>query len=138
MTPVYPYAIGQTYYGNIVQTDGNMGLNSGFKPIVETVIEYKPASTPNENSTIEIITEMEVYPNPTSDYLQFLMKSNEFNHNIKGEIFDLAGTLIKSGIVSTNRSYKVDVSDYNEGLYFFKFSSGERSYSFKFIVIKDN
>lgn len=134
LTPVFPYAIGLSYYGKIYQQDGNLGPNSGYVAINETVTNYIPAST--EVKEYEIETELEVYPNPTSDQISFLLKSNHFTNKVKGEIFNQNGQLVVSGDVSTNRNYAFDTRNLEAGVYFLKITTDQKIYTTKFIVTK--
>ncbi|MBP6184233.1 MAG: YHYH protein [Saprospiraceae bacterium] len=134
LTPVFPYALGLTYYGTIIQQDGNMGPNSGFVTINETVTNYIPATTAIEQTKIEI--EFEVYPNPASDQITFLLKSNDFTSVMKGEIYNQNGKLVISGDVNTNRNYAFNTSNLEAGVYFLKITTDNKIYSTKFIVTK--
>lgn len=63
----------------------------------------------------------EIYPNPTS---KFLFMSNLNNLQIEFEIYNLNGTLLKSGF--TNE--KIDVSQLKTGLYFLKTNIGNNTF----------
>lgn len=134
LTPVYPYAIGETFYGTIIQQDGNMGPNSGFVTINETVTNYIPTTI--GIADVEIKTEFEVFPNPASDQISFLLKSNDFTSVMKGEIFNQSGQVVVSGDVSTNRNYAFNTSNLEAGVYFLKITTDKKIYSTKFIVTK--
>jgi hypothetical protein len=134
MTPVYPYVIGQTYYGTIVPTDGNMGPGSGWAPINESVTNYLPATSGVKDVLIK--SEFEVFPNPASDQVSFLLKSNDFTSILKGEIFNEAGRLVISGDVKTNRNYAFNTSELPAGIYFLKITSNSGIFSSKFIVTR--
>ncbi len=134
LTPVYPYAIGQTFYGNIIQTDGNMGPNSGFVTISETVTNYNPSTT--GFNQIETILDIVVFPNPASDQINFVLKSNDFTSILKGEIFSQAGELIYSNDVNTNRYYAFSTRYLPSGIYYLKITSNSKSFATKFIVTK--
>ena len=133
-TPVYPYAIGPTFYGTVYPQDGNMGPNSGFVSISEAVTNYIPSTT--GVSKVEIETEFEVFPNPAADQITFLLKSNDFTNVMKGEIYNQNGQLVISGDVNTNRNYALNTSTLEAGVYFLKITSGKKVYSTKFIVSK--
>lgn len=133
LTPEFPYALGLTYYGRIIQQDGNLGPNSGFVTINETVTNYVPVSG---TSQVEIETEFEVFPNPASDQISFLLKSNDFSSVMKGEIYNQSGQLVISGDVSTNRQYAFNTSNLNAGVYFLRITTNKKTYSTKFIVTK--
>lgn len=132
LIPVYPYAIGRTFYGKIYQADGNMGPNSGYVTISEPVTTYTPA--PNSTSQVEIKSALEVYPNPASDQLNFLLKSNDFTSIMKGEIYNLSGQIVLSGDVSTNRNYAFNTSELSPGTYVLKITTKDKIFSAQFIV----
>jgi hypothetical protein len=134
LTPVYPYAIGQTFYGNIIQTDGNMGPNSGFVNITETVTNYIPSSSGLNN--IETQLDLELFPNPATDHINFLLKSNDFTSIMKGYVFNQYGELLMSGDLNTNRHYAFNTSELTSGIYFLKIISPSKSFTSKFIVSK--
>ena len=132
LTPVYPYAIGQTFYGTIIPSDGNMGPNSGFVNITETVTNYVPSSS----GLFEVETQMELqlFPNPASEQISFILKSNDFDSKLKGYLFNETAELLMSGEVSTNRYYAFDVSKYAPGIYFLKITDGAKTYNKRFVV----
>lgn len=136
LIPVYPYAIGQTFYGTITQTDGNMGPNSGFVVVNEAVTSYTPSTSTGIRNDVEIKTELEVYPNPASDQLNFLLKSNDFTNVVRGEIYNQHGQLVISDGLSANRNYAFNTRDLPEGTYFLKIITVQQTYSTKFIVTK--
>ena len=133
LTPVYPYAIGQTFYGNIIPTDGNMGPNSGFVTIAETVTNFLPTSVVNE---FEPIMDIDVFPNPASDHINFVLKSNDFSSIMKGEIFSLTGARVYSNDVNTNKYYTFSTSTLPSGIYFLRITSSNKSFTTKFFVTK--
>ncbi len=131
LTPVYPYAIGQTFYGEIIPTDGNMGPNSGYVTINETVINYNPSSSLNE---IETQMDLQLFPSPATDHINFLLKSNDFTSLLKEEIFNQTGELVYKNDVITNRYYYFTTSHLSSGIYYFKITSNYKSFTTKFIV----
>lgn len=135
LTPVFPYALGLTFYGKITQLDGNMGPNSGYVTISETVTNYIPKTTAGL-AHAEITTELEVYPNPSSDQISFLVKSNDFTTVLKGEIYNQKGQLIIAGDVASNRNYSFNTSDLAAGTYYLKITTDKKTYSTKFKVTK--
>ena len=126
--------IGQTYYGTIIPTDGDLGPNSGFITITEAVTNYVPSSTGIMEVPIQM--ELEVFPNPAADQVNFMLKSNDFTTVLKGEIYNQNGQLITSGEVSTNRNYGFLTRDYSAGTYFLKIYNDKQSFSSKFIVVR--
>lgn len=79
---------------------------------------------------------MTLYPNPSSDGLLNISAETEFL-NAKLEIYDLFTKLVLE--MSTNsheRLLQLDISTLNNGIYFFKISSANKSMIRKFIVAK--
>lgn len=135
LTPEFPYALGLTYYGTINKQDGNLGPNSGYVNITESVTNYIPKATAGINRA-DITTELEVFPNPSSDQISFLVKSNDFTTVLKGEIYNQKGQLIITGDVASNRNYAYNTSDLAAGTYYLKITTDKKTYSTKFIVTK--
>ncbi len=59
-----------------------------------------------------------IYPNPTKDIINIDSKEKSFY-----SIFDLKGTVIKKGKVRKNKTEKVDLSNYDNGIYIVKINS---------------
>ncbi|TAH44351.1 MAG: T9SS type A sorting domain-containing protein [Bacteroidetes bacterium] len=78
-----------------------------------------------------------VYPNPLSERTTFLfsLKSKQF---VRLQIFDLSGkllrTIIESDLVAGEHVRAFDASDLSSGIYFFRFSSNERSQAGRLII----
>ncbi|GDX51226.1 hypothetical protein LBMAG27_02730 [Bacteroidota bacterium] len=132
--PVYPYVIGTSYYGTVIPNDGNMGPNSGHVVISESVTTYVD---PNAfiNETDDIIS-MEVYPNPTSANLNFILSSANLNEIAHGEIYNLRGEIIQSDEVQVNRIYTFNTQLLADGVYFLKIVGDMKTYLTKFIVVR--
>ncbi|MBK9982171.1 MAG: T9SS type A sorting domain-containing protein, partial [Saprospiraceae bacterium] len=110
------------------------GPNPGFVTISEPVTNYIPSTTGvNE---IETIMDIVVFPNPASDVINFVLKSNDFTSILKGEIYSQSGELIYSNDVNTNRYYALSTSSLSSGIYFLKITSKNRSFTTKFMVTK--
>jgi hypothetical protein len=75
------------------------------------------------------LNEIEIYPNPASNNIQFNAKTA---YTI--EIIDMYGKLIEKHAASTNRN--IDVSMLSNGIYLFKFSNNNSSITKKIIISK--
>ncbi|MBK9590470.1 MAG: DUF4465 domain-containing protein [Crocinitomicaceae bacterium] len=86
-------------------TTGGFGMNN---PAYFAAENFEVSLGVEENE----ISELEVYPNPTTGLVKI---QTQFNEQIS--IYDAAGKLIFSEIVSTS-SFEIDLSDFENGLYF--------------------
>jgi len=84
------------------------------------------------NEEVALKKDLLVYPNPTSNYLNFRIEDNPSQLNI----FNTQGQLIKSYFLESNDN-QIDVNNYNEGIYFFSIISQEKIKKGKFIVGKN-
>lgn len=85
-------------------------------------------TTQNNLSTTESISGINIFPNPAKDYINV----NGLTKNMKGEIFDMSGKLIKE-IALQKGDNKINISSFVKGIYVLKYSNGEMNNSFKFI-----
>ena len=83
----------------------------------------------SSTSEIESSTELKVYPNPAHQYVSIL--SSEKNMNVS--VRDITSKLITQ-FSSTGNSYKLDVSNYKPGMYFFTIANDKSTTTRKIIV----
>jgi hypothetical protein len=76
------------------------------------------ANESDENTQIQVIN---VFPNPSTDFLNFTFRSEVKELNLS--IIDLSGKLIQSHefVQSSDFQHKIDISDLAEGIYFCEF-----------------
>ncbi|WP_300686126.1 T9SS type A sorting domain-containing protein [Chryseobacterium sp.] len=91
-------------------------------PTYLAVSETPNADTKNGNMDIQI------YPNPVSDYFSIKLKGNDRIETVK--IFDTSGKLIKN-IVDHNENIRV--AELSSGIYFVKIKTGKGDYLSKII-----
>ncbi|MBK6951319.1 MAG: DUF4465 domain-containing protein [Crocinitomicaceae bacterium] len=101
-------------------TTGGFGMNN---PAYFAAENFEVSLGVEENE----ISELEVYPNPTTGLVKI---QTQFNEQIS--IYDAAGKLIFSEIVSTS-SFEIDLSDFENGLYFITAVSADAFRSAKVI-----
>ena len=77
------------------------------------------------------VVSLSVYPNPVSNSFEFLVMGYELNTELKLQIFDLTGKLIRSETISSNR---IDVSELANGLYVLSLNINGKTQQQKFIV----
>ena len=128
LTPSFPYTFYKTYYG-IVQS-GNTGPGSGHNTITETVIIY---TSVNE---LEQKIEVNVFPNPTSDYLNIYVQPG-LESNIRATIVNPLGQeIISKENIQPAVQYAFDLSNLSEGIYYLKLEANGVSSVKKIIVTK--
>jgi hypothetical protein len=103
-------------------------LSSNGKPIDSMDVIYTgslgiEASAP--------LAKLSVYPNPTNDYL-YISTSNATNYAIK--IVDMLGNLVYSSVLKTGFE-KIDVTQFQKGVYFVTLNNNGKSITTKKIVI---
>ncbi len=77
------------------------------------------------------VVSFSLYPNPSSENLEFRTLNSELNTKSEVQIFDLTGKLIRSETISSNR---IDVSELANGLYVLSLNINGKTQQQKFIV----
>lgn len=80
------------------------------------ILESGSAGT--HEQSLEIV---HVYPNPTSDKLTVLVDPTNFQGQVKWEILDMRGSVIRAGNLS-GIANEISVNDLTKGTYFFRIS----------------
>ena len=94
----------------------------GYNPLTEKydvpssriTYDYENAIIPLSTQNFEGVNNVNVYPNPSSEFI--LISGLHKNENIK--IYDVLGKVVKEKIVVPNQ--KIDIQDLNNGIYFLK------------------
>jgi hypothetical protein len=94
-----------------------LGINTGVQ-----------ASIPKE-------FEINTYPNPAYDYMQFYIQSPE-QYPINLSINDCFGNIMSNNTSEYQPNFRVDLQNFSSGIYFYKIQCGKYLKSGKFIVIK--
>ncbi len=125
----------EDYTINIINTTSNANLNSTL--FATTNLNTQETFTPSNSKPKfvgfgidqktkilgnEAPTTLEVYPNP-SNYDVHISLSNIQNPNSTYKIINTAGQMLKSGNLSTD---KIDVSNFDQGLYILQVNDGQR------------
>ena len=79
----------------------------------------------------EELSQLSVYPNPTSDYLNIDLKNVNVRGKIEFSVYGLNGQMLFSGIENT----RIDVSGLNAGMYYYQVKIDNYSTTGKFIVV---
>ncbi|WP_107037318.1 T9SS type A sorting domain-containing protein [Brumimicrobium mesophilum] len=79
--------------------------------------------------------DISLFPNPATNQLNFTL--NDYSNSIQLDIFDVTGNRVKAErfLNQENGGFKnsIDISELKKGLYFCKFSNGEKQVTRKFI-----
>jgi hypothetical protein len=121
----YPYAVGPTFYGNVVAENVNV------------IIE----ETTNYDSTLGIISFNEsnlnlvIYPNPAQDFIA--IQSNMVNENLKLELINQLGQVILTNQILQGSTLSImEIHTLYNGIYFLKVSEQNNSKTYKIIIKK--
>jgi hypothetical protein len=121
----YPYAIGPTFYGNVTA--------SKVTSISESTTTYSPALATSSFETNKL--NIKIYPNPAQDFIAIQSQMN--THNLKAELIDRLGKVIKSSQILQGSTLSIIETDtlYN-GIYFLRISNSQDVETFKVIIKK--
>jgi hypothetical protein len=76
------------------------------------------------------------YPNPASSVVSFKYEMNDYSQNGKIRIYDMLGKVVKEiGLNEKEGIVKMNVSELNEGIYFYTFFINDKTVSTKKMVI---
>ncbi|MFT5777521.1 MAG: hypothetical protein ACI837_000457 [Crocinitomicaceae bacterium] len=120
----YPYAVGPTFYGNVVAS--NVGS------VTETTTIYDNSVAIDENY-IENLT-ISIFPNPASDLLA-IQVIDLVENDLKIELVDLTGKLVAETQINKGSTIAYfDVQTIYAGAYFVKVSVGDQQLVKKVII----
>jgi hypothetical protein len=97
--------------------------SSAFSNVAETTLSVNSFHDFFENN-------ISIYPNPVKN--QLFISANQNNANLLAEIFDLTGKRIKEVNIINNLE-KIDVSEFDNGMYYLKINTNEGVKVLKFI-----
>lgn len=122
----YPYVVGPTFYG--------VKNAAKVTTISEPVITYDPTitATNNLNETLEV----NVYPNPATDLIAIQINGLN-NEELKVQLFDAAGRLVKSSVLYPGSTITYfDSNTLYEGSYVVKLSNSKVTVSKQVLIMK--
>lgn len=90
----------------------------------------------NVNFTKETKALFSIFPNPTSGWIQIEMNNNTISSTCRIQISDSTGRFIYSSYENIEKILNIDISKYNEGLYFLSISCSNSVYNHKVILKK--
>lgn len=118
------FSIGQLLYTN--ESSNNCNISFG-------IIQINEARNPIVTNLRQIITDIFVYPNQSSQYINIF---NNSEYSIKSyKIIDLSGKVIAiDNNLSKNNKYQINISKLNNGVYFINIDIQQSNeVTFKFI-----
>jgi hypothetical protein len=99
-----------------------------FEQFARTTYNYNSAITLGANALEKQVEMINVYPNPTADFLTVKSESNTAIDN--AVITDTTGKVLLTQNINTN---KIDVQSLSKGLYLLQLSTGDKKETKKFI-----
>lgn len=78
--------------------------------------------------------EIDISPNPASDFVVIRFRSNP-NESVKLTIINSLGQELFSQYLSNSNSYNLDIKGFNQGIYYCIIESGKENYSQKLIIL---
>lgn len=121
----YPYAVGPTFYGNVVATKVNT--------INEDTINYD--SSLGIESFDESNLNLVIYPNPAQDFIA--IQSNMVPENLKLELINELGQVILTNQILQGSTLSImEIHTLYDGIYFLRVSKQNNSKTYKIIIKK--
>lgn len=121
----YPYAVGPTFYGNVVATKVNT--------INEDTTNYD--SSLGFESFDESNLNLVIYPNPAQDFIA--IQSNMVPENLKLELINELGQVILTNQILQGSTLSImEIHTLYDGIYFLRVSKQNNSKTYKIIIKK--
>ena len=121
----YPYAVGPTFYGNVVATKVNT--------INEDTTNYD--SSLGIESYDESNLNLVIYPNPAQDFIA--IQSNMVPENLKLELINELGQVILTNQILQGSTLSImEIHTLYDGIYFLRVSKQNNSKTYKIIIKK--
>ena len=121
----YPYAVGPTFYGNVVATKVNT--------INEDTTNYD--SSLGIESFDESNLNLVIYPNPAQDFIA--IQSNMVPENLKLELINELGQVILTNQILQGSTLSImEIHTLYDGIYFLRVSKQNNSKTYKIIIKK--
>ena len=121
----YPYAVGPTFYGNVV--------GSNVSTISESVTNYDSSLAVNdfEEDSLNLV----IFPNPSQDFIA--IQSNLLAKNLKLELINEIGQVVLENIILQGSTLSViETHTLYNGLYFLKVSDDKHTKTYKVVINK--
>ena len=121
----YPYAVGPTFYGNV--------LGSSVNSINGSTTNYDSSLAGNEfdASPLQLI----IYPNPSQDFIA--IQSNLLENNLELELINEIGQVVlESTILQGSTLCVIETHTLYNGIYFLKVANNKHTKTYKVIINK--
>lgn len=110
---------------------GSDGCNGKIGWYLDEIVIFNCSEALSINDFNFLGNNISIYPNPSNGIFNIKMKSiSDFRY----DVLDITGKSIMSRMNINDNSFKVDLSNYSKGIYFFKLYSGEGAITKKLIV----
>ena len=121
----YPYAVGPTFYGNVV--------GSSVNSINGSTTNYDSSLAVNEFDANSL--NLVIYPNPSQDFIA--IQSNLLTNNLKLELVNELGQIVlESTILQGSTLSVMETHTFYNGLYLLKVSDDKNTKTYKVIINK--
>ena len=121
----YPYAVGPTFYGNVV--------GSSVNNINGSTTNYDSSLAVNEFDANSL--NLVIYPNPSQDFIA--IQSNLLTNNLKLELVNELGQIVlESTILQGSTLSVMETHTFYNGLYLLKVSDDKNTKTYKVIINK--
>jgi hypothetical protein len=130
LNPVYPFVIGNTYYGQV--TPGNTGPGSGHVTIAE------PTTTYTGSTGIAALPGIafSLVPNPVSSIATLYLAPSSPN-NISATLLNAQGQAVRSyQYLQPSIAYTIDCSGLGPGMYYLHLRGGDEAVYQKILVLR--
>ena len=121
----YPYAVGPTFYGNVVGSSVNSinGSTTNYDSLL--------AGNVFDASSLQLI----IYPNPSQDFIA--IQSNLLENNLELELINEIGQVVlESTILQGSTLCVIETHTLYNGMYFLKVSNNKHTKTYKVIINK--
>ena len=110
---------------------GSDGCNGNDGWYIDEISLYNCSEALSINDFAFLNNNISIYPNPSSGIFNIKMKSiSDFQYNV----YDITGKEMTTRTEVMNNAFKLDLSTYSKGIYFFKLYSSEGAITQKLIV----
>lgn len=129
-----------TYYVQVYGYNGAFNNNSCYNLLAEiSGTNFREGKDEEEPSHFELVEdEFVVFPNPTSGDVTMMIPFGKYATGTL-QIYDIAGKLVFSQQMEGDRTVKtfnMDVSSFQAGMYLINFTSGEKQYKQKLAIVR--
>jgi len=136
-----PYVIEWDAFGEVPNSVFNLAAGNYEITVTddnncETIVTVTVGGVPVGIDDISFLEKIQLYPNPTSDFL-FVKNTDEVGEDLEFSLTNTLGQTFSDFFIEKNtEGFKIDVSHFETGFYFLKIKKGEEEKVWKVNVIK--